>query len=216
MHNLHNLGQSKIILELTICNYIVLILLQPLFNHNVLYSFGYDGNGQRVYRQSGSDTEIYLRGPDNNILVDIDGSGSSKMEYIYLNDKMVAKSRPDPNGDLDEDGLTLAEEKSYGTDPNKPDTDEDGINDGNELAYWGAHWNVDFDGDNLINLLDADSDNDGLSDGAEIQLRTSPSNPDTDGDGILDGVDPTPLGEGNDNSQMQQEAIYLLLLLEEE
>jgi len=71
-----------------------------------------------------------------------------------------------------------------------------------------------LDGDNLINLLDADSDNDGLLDGAEIQLGTSPSNSDTDGDGILDGVDPTPLGEDHDNSMI--EAINLLLLLKEQ
>jgi len=88
---------------------------QVVQDNNVLYSFGYDGNGQWVYRQSGSDKEIYLRGPDNHILVDIDVSGPSKMEYIYLNGKMVVKSRPDPNGDLDEDGLTLVRYTVPGT-----------------------------------------------------------------------------------------------------
>jgi len=57
-----------------------------------LARLGYDGNGNRIYRKAGSDTEIYLRGPDNNILADLDGSGRSKREYIFLNGKLVAKS----------------------------------------------------------------------------------------------------------------------------
>lgn len=35
--------------------------------------------------------------------------------------------------DSDQDGLTNDEEKTYGTDPNKPDTDGDGYNDGSEI-----------------------------------------------------------------------------------
>ena len=64
-----------------------------------LATFGYDGNGNRIYKKAGSMTEIFLRGPGNNILADLDGSGQSKMNYIYLNDKLVAKfGRPDRSG----------------------------------------------------------------------------------------------------------------------
>ena len=49
----------------------------------------------------------------------------------------------------------------YGTDPTRVDTDGDGINDGEELDYWGTDWNANDEGDGIINILDADSDNDG-------------------------------------------------------
>lgn len=54
-------------------------------------TFGYDGNGNRIYKKAGSTTEIFLRSPDGNILAELDGSGQSKREYIFLNGKMVAK-----------------------------------------------------------------------------------------------------------------------------
>ena len=47
----------------------------------------------------------------------------------------------------------------YHTDPNKADTDGDGIDDGAEVAFWGANWNADADGDGIINLLDPDPAN---------------------------------------------------------
>ncbi|CAB1058719.1 hypothetical protein D1BOALGB6SA_3476, partial [Olavius sp. associated proteobacterium Delta 1] len=34
--------------------------------------------------------------------------------------------------------------------------------------FWGADWDVDYDGDGLNNLVDMDSDNDGVQDNAEI------------------------------------------------
>jgi hypothetical protein len=70
--------------------------------------------------------------------------------------------------DGDSDGLTDFDEVNlYGTDPGLPDTDVDGIFDGEELTYWGADWNADHDSDGLINILDPDSDDDGILDGDE-------------------------------------------------
>ena len=40
----------------------------------------------------------------------------------------------DPLGDPDNDGLTNAQESLWGTNPNNPDTDKDGYNDGKEVA----------------------------------------------------------------------------------
>jgi Malectin domain/Bacterial TSP3 repeat len=83
-----------------------------------------------------------------------------------------------PLTDTDGDGLTDEEERTiYGTDPTRADTDGDGINDGTEIAFWGAAWNADADGDGLINLLDADSDNDALTDGIERSQGTDPASP---------------------------------------
>jgi len=80
--------------------------------------------------------------------------------------------------DTDEDGLTDDDEINiYGTDPNNPDTDGDGINDGNEVKFWGYDWDMDFDNDGIINLLDSDADGDGFSDGAEKAEGFDPGDP---------------------------------------
>ncbi len=76
------------------------------------------------------------------------------------------------------------------TNPNTPDTDGDGLLDGQE----------DFNLNGAVDAMesdpnDSDSDDDGLDDGAEdlnkngiLDLQeTSPTNPDSDGDGICDG-----------------------------
>ena len=84
-------------------------------------------------------------------------------------------------GDDDQDGLSNLEEQTRGTLPQDPDTDDDGLSDGEEIRIHGTDPN------------DNDSDNDTLLDGAEIQNGTSPENNDTDDDSIPDGLDPQPL-----------------------
>jgi hypothetical protein len=82
----------------------------------------------------------------------------------------------DDVSDVDCDGLYNDDEINiYGTDPLNADTDGDGIADGDEVAYWGSDWDANFDGDDLINLLDADADGDGYTDGEEITLGYDPS-----------------------------------------
>ncbi|ALV63237.1 Calcium-binding acidic-repeat protein precursor (ARP) [Thermococcus sp. 2319x1] len=76
----------------------------------------------------------------------------------------------------DNDGLTFEEEQKYGTDPFNPDTDGDGISDGEEVNKYKT------------NPLKFDSDGDGLSDWEEFfSYNTNPLEPDTDKDGIIDG-----------------------------
>jgi hypothetical protein len=85
-----------------------------------------------------------------------------------------------PKSDSDGDGLTEEDEINiYGTDPNNPDTDKDAVNDGDEVEFWGSDWDMDYDNDGIINLLDPDSDNDGFSDGLEIAYGFDPSDPDS-------------------------------------
>ncbi len=70
--------------------------------------------------------------------------------------------------DTDDDGLEDDKELSiYKTDPTNPDSDGDGIWDGDEVDYWGEEWDADLDMDGLINLLDDDSDGDGHADGID-------------------------------------------------
>ncbi len=101
--------------------------------------------------------------------------------------------------DDDNDGLTNAEERRYGTDPKNPDTDGDGLKDGEEVKRYHTNpLRVDTDGDGLsdgdevfkykTNPLKMDTDGDGLSDGDEVlKYHTDPLKVDTDGDGLSDG-----------------------------
>lgn len=88
--------------------------------------------------------------------------------------------------DDDNDGLFNIIEEIYGTDPENPDTDGDGLTDYEEVYITGTDpLKYDTD-DNGINDADDDSDNDGLSNREEIELGTDPRNADTDGDGLSD------------------------------
>jgi hypothetical protein len=58
------------------------------------------------------------------------------------------------------------------------DTDHDGINDNDEITFWGENWNVNYDNDAIANnLLDPDADNDGYADGLEIHYGSDPADP---------------------------------------
>ncbi|MFH2122365.1 MAG: hypothetical protein ABIJ50_02635, partial [Pseudomonadota bacterium] len=49
----------------------------------VLAGYGYDANGLRIYK-TGSESKIYLNGPDGNVLTELDGSGNTLADYVYL------------------------------------------------------------------------------------------------------------------------------------
>ena len=98
---------------------------------------------------------------------------------------------PATNNDPDYDGLTNDVEAQWGTDPLNPDSDGDGLYDGDEVYVYGT------------NPLNADTDGDGYSDYTEVmEMLTNPTifngTPviDSDGDGVLDsdeinnGTDP--------------------------
>ncbi|HAM70677.1 MAG TPA: hypothetical protein DCM86_03440, partial [Verrucomicrobiales bacterium] len=103
----------------------------------------------------------------------------------------------------------LERENVFQTDPNNPDTDGDGLKDGDEARFYKTDpVRVDTDGDGLsdfeeirrfhTNPLLADTDDDGLADGEELfRYHTDPLKQDSDGDGYSDllevtyGSDPT-------------------------
>lgn len=94
----------------------------------------------------------------------------------------------DPTNDSDDDGLLDSEEvpDQYGTDPNDPDTDGDGVVDGDE-------------GLNNTLPLESDTDLDGLSDGEELyEYGTDPNSADSDGDGFDDGPEVDAGSDPND------------------
>lgn len=102
------------------------------------------------------------------------------------------------DSDFDDDGLTNSRERSIGTDPYNPDTDGDGLKDGEEVfTYHTDPLKADSDADNLTDYDEVmkyktmpnqmDTDTDALNDGEEIVRKTDPLLPDTDADGLLDG-----------------------------
>ena len=101
--------------------------------------------------------------------------------------------------DDDSDGLTNGEERRLGTNPEAPDTDGDGLNDGDEAKRFKTNpLKVDTDGDGLADgdevlthktdPAKSDTDADGVSDGDEVlKYKSDPLKLDTDGDGLTDG-----------------------------
>jgi uncharacterized repeat protein (TIGR01451 family) len=109
--------------------------------------------------------------------------------------------------DTDADIICNPGEVLVGLDANDADSDDDGVRDGYEPAWW-----QDSDQDGLINASDSDSDDDGLFDGTELGVSvagpgtdenapsfvpdadagattTDPLTRDTDNDGIPDGAE---------------------------
>lgn len=113
---------------------------------------------------------------------------------------------PEPESyDDDGDGLTNVDEEQRGTDPQNPDTDEDGLRDGTEVNRIGT------------DPLNPDTDDDGLRDGAEVRrYKTDPNNPDTDDGGVTDGEEVQAGTEpvrtpGDDYGKKKQEIIRIVL-----
>jgi outer membrane protein OmpA-like peptidoglycan-associated protein/opacity protein-like surface antigen len=103
--------------------------------------------------------------------------------------------------DKDMDGLGKCDEVKIGTDPLNPDTDGDGLTDGEEfLTYKTDPLKADTDGEGLndgmevktskTNPLIVDTDVDGLNDAEEVNtFKTNPLVVDTDKEGLNDGFE---------------------------
>jgi serine/threonine protein kinase len=82
--------------------------------------------------------------------------------------------------DDDRDGLLNGQELEFGTLPNVPDTDLDGLSDADELNT------------RKTDPLKPDTDGDGINDGPEVSRALDPLKADTDDDGIPDAQDQAP------------------------
>jgi hypothetical protein len=109
----------------------------------------------------------------------------SNMNAIHTEDGVIA--------DSDQDGLSDDEERIYGTDPTRRDTDGDGIGDKIEmlLSTVGLDPLVASDPPQCATIPNraADTDGDGLTDCEEALLRLDPTLFDTDADGYPDLIE---------------------------
>lgn len=145
-----------------------------------------------------------------------DGDGDQMDDDWEVVSGLDALDPGDAALDPDDDGLTNLEEYGALTDPFSPDTDGDGLSDGDEVGIYASDpLLADSDGDSLsdpdeVNLYGtdpsvADSDGDGLTDDVEVAAAavTDPLNSDTDGDGAADGwesaygLDPADAADGD-------------------
>jgi murein DD-endopeptidase MepM/ murein hydrolase activator NlpD len=114
-----------------------------------------------------------------------EGSPTVEASPTGVDGSPVASPVASPMPDRDADGLPDDQEQINGTDPDNPDTDGDGLLDGDEVFVYKS------------NPTNGDSDGDGLPDYNEVmQHGTDPNKPDTDDDGVTDhdetaeGTDP--------------------------
>jgi len=99
--------------------------------------------------------------------------------------------------DIDADGLLYDDELAHGADPFDPDTDGDGLSDGEEVFVYGTEpgsADTDWDGvpddeEILAGTDPLDADGDGIPTLIEVTLGLDPFDPDTDGDGADDAHD---------------------------
>jgi len=151
--------------------------------------------------------EVKETGTDPNT-ADTDGDGFDDGTEIDDGTDPLDPTDPgtDPGRlDSDGDGLEDLRELTIGTNPFDPDTDGDGLTDGQEVSG-GANTKY---GKRPTDPTQADTDGDGIGDRAEIKgvrmnklvvlakgkpkkiglVRLNPNKADTDGDGLKDGVE---------------------------
>src|SRR5690606_36388269 len=129
------------------------------------------------------DINIHTTGENlsNAAIIETDGDGLPDQWEIDngldAEDDGAVNPLDGADGDPDNDGLKNIDAFLLGTDPRKPDTDGDGLSDGDEVSgasntYNGAP----------TNPLLADTDGDGVSDGDEISgaMNTAFGNAPTD------------------------------------
>lgn len=133
-----------------------------------------DGDGLTDVREAALGTNPNLRDTDGDGVDDGD-----EVDVYHTNplvyDPPAAPATPPPTRptattsapanatvDSDKDGLSDVEELRRGTDPQKPDTDGDGLTDGDEVYKYKT------------DPLNADTDGDGYPDGTEVQKGYNP------------------------------------------
>jgi len=172
-----------------------------------LATCGADDAFRVAYNVVGEDPAIHIDYRRTNIGLNVAGEIYPSSTTIELTDQGVDITDSDNDGVVDsiENGtIPLGNGLTTTTDPNDPDTDGDGLSDGEELQLTqknDAGYKIKSDPN------DPDTDGDGLTDYQEIVVfdGLNPVDADTDNDGLDDGEDPQPLvpqSEGSDGGDV--------------
>ncbi|MHA1359647.1 MAG: SBBP repeat-containing protein, partial [Candidatus Helarchaeota archaeon] len=158
-------------------------------NGTLLWNQTWGGGGNDVYNDIARDSTGFLYLAGYTASFGAGGNDALIVKYLGL--------------DSDGDGLSDILENFYGTNPANPDTDNDGLLDGEEVLTYNTNatnpdtdWDLIPDGWEVLNSLNplnndslSDPDNDSLSNLQEYQYNCNPQNPDTDSDGLNDSVE---------------------------
>ncbi|MGQ4876151.1 MAG: FG-GAP-like repeat-containing protein [Promethearchaeia archaeon] len=146
------------------------------------------------------DLEVIVASMDQNIYCLNPSPSGNRIYWQGLSgDSNFTRTSNQAFFDYDFDLLLDSNEKIYGTNSSDPDSDNDGLKDGEEIYnFYTDPNNNDTDGDGLDDNLEIftydtdpnnnDTDIDDLDDNSEIFIYdTDPNNPDTDNDTMSDG-----------------------------
>jgi surface protein len=122
-------------------------------------------------------------------LLDLDDDNDGYDDFLELELGTDGKNPEEFPEDQDGDFLPDAKEEELGTDPTNPDTDGDGILDGQDDFPLDPNKGVDTDGDGIDDILDPDDDGDGVNDSNDLYPLDPNESKDTDSDGIGDNAD---------------------------
>jgi len=135
-----------------------------------------DADGEDRWDDRGHSNAVSIVDIGADEFVDVNSNGiADAWEIVHLGG-LSQDGSADDDTDGGPDGLTDREEYRYGTDPEKADTDGDGLTDGEEVKIHGT------------SPLSRDSDGDGMDDKYEVDHGLDPLDPldpsgDPDGDG---------------------------------
>lgn len=131
-----------------------------------------DSDGLADYYEMMIGTNKYIKDSDDDGLTDYQEIIVVKSNPLLFDSIISGISDYDVDNDKDE--LNNGNEIEIGSDPNKKDSDNDGVTDGEEINVYFTEPN------------NSDTDGDTLNDGDEIYLKFSPLLKDTDSNGVLD------------------------------